>query len=64
MNQAKIHLVERLKWGEDILALTVFFTMVFIPTFETIARIVNFRGIPAFDLMDRFSWRHPGCPPE
>ena len=47
MNQAKIHLVERLKWGEDILALTVFFTMVFIPTFETIARIVNFRGIPA-----------------
>ena len=47
MNQAKIHLVERLKWGEDILALTVFFTMVFIPTFETIARFVNFRGIPA-----------------
>ena len=47
MNRAKVHLVERLKWGEDILALTVFFTMVFIPTFETIARIVNFRGIPA-----------------
>ena len=47
MNRAKIHLVERLKWGEDILALTVFFTMVFIPTFETIARFVNFRGIPA-----------------
>ena len=47
MNRTKIHLVERLKWGEDILALTVFFTMVFIPTFETIARFVNFRGIPA-----------------
>ncbi|MAX31201.1 MAG: hypothetical protein CMG12_02550, partial [Candidatus Marinimicrobia bacterium] len=47
MNRAKIHLVERLKWGEDILALTVFFTMVFIPTFETIARFLNFRGIPA-----------------
>ena len=47
MNRAKIHLVERLEWGEDILALTVFFTMVFIPTFETIARFVNFRGIPA-----------------
>ena len=47
MNRAKIHLVERMEWGEDILALTVFFTMVFIPTFETIARFVNFRGIPA-----------------
>jgi len=47
VNREKIHLVERLKWGEDILALTVFFTMVFIPTFETIARFVNFRGIPA-----------------
>ncbi len=47
MNREKIHLVERLEWGEDILALTVFFTMVFIPTFETIARFVNFRGIPA-----------------
>lgn len=47
MNRAKIHLVERMEWGEDILALTVFFTMVFIPTFESIARFVNFRGIPA-----------------
>jgi tripartite ATP-independent transporter DctM subunit len=47
VNREKIHLVERLEWGEDILALTVFFTMVFIPTFETIARFVNFRGIPA-----------------
>jgi tripartite ATP-independent transporter DctM subunit len=47
VNRAKIHLVERMEWGEDILALTVFFTMVFIPTFESIARFVNFRGIPA-----------------
>ena len=47
MKQGKVKLVARFKWGEDILALTVFFTMVFIPTVETLARTFNIRGIPA-----------------
>ncbi len=36
-----------LKWGEDILALTVFFLLVFIPFFETISRLFGRSGVPA-----------------
>ncbi len=36
-----------LKWGEDILALTVFFLLAFIPFFETISRLFGGAGVPA-----------------
>jgi len=36
-----------LKWGEDILALTVFFLLAFIPFFETISRLFGGSGVPA-----------------
>ncbi len=36
-----------LKWGEDILALTVFVLLAFIPFFETISRLFGGSGVPA-----------------
>ncbi len=41
------HLVDRLHWGEDILALTIFFALTFLPALETISRLFNRMGIPA-----------------
>lgn len=39
--------VDRLKWGEDTLALVVFTVMIFLPVFETIARMFGRPGVPA-----------------
>ncbi|MCH7612719.1 MAG: TRAP transporter large permease subunit [Candidatus Marinimicrobia bacterium] len=36
-----------LKWGEDILALTVFFLLAFIPFFEAVSRLFGGSGVPA-----------------
>ena len=47
MTEQKIQLADRLKWGEDVLALTVFFLLAFIPAFETIARLFGNSGVPA-----------------
>jgi len=48
----KIHpLINRLKLGEDIIALAVFFTMVFIPFIETLSRIFHLTGIPAASVL-------------
>jgi len=35
------------KWGEDILALTVFASLTFFPAFETISRLFRTTGVPA-----------------
>ena len=39
MAEQKKPIVQRLRWGEDILALTVFFLLAFLPAFETISRL-------------------------
>ncbi|MBT3216307.1 MAG: TRAP transporter large permease subunit [Candidatus Marinimicrobia bacterium] len=43
----KDRFVDRLKWGEDTLALVVFTVMVFLPAFETITRLFGRPGVPA-----------------
>ncbi|MBC8216491.1 MAG: TRAP transporter large permease subunit [Candidatus Marinimicrobia bacterium] len=40
-------IMDRLRLGEDILALAVFFAMIFIPVIETVSRWLDVRGIPA-----------------
>ncbi len=40
-------ITQRLRWGEDILALTVFFLLAFLPAFETFSRLFGGSGVPA-----------------
>lgn len=47
MAEQKKPIVQRLRWGEDILALTVFFLLAFLPAFETISRLFGESGVPA-----------------
>ena len=47
MAEQKKPIVQRLRWGEDILALTVFFLLAFLPAFETISRLFGGSGVPA-----------------
>ena len=42
-----LHFADRLHWGEDTLALLVFFTITFLPAFETFLRAVQLPGIPS-----------------
>ncbi len=41
------HFVERLKWGEDTLAIAVFAILTFFPTMEILTRLIGRPGIPA-----------------
>ena len=41
------HFVERLKWGEDTLAIAVFAILTFFPTLEILTRLIGRPGIPA-----------------
>ncbi|MBC8322769.1 MAG: TRAP transporter large permease subunit [Candidatus Marinimicrobia bacterium] len=47
MTEERKPIVQRLRWGEDILALTVFFLLAFLPTFETISRLFGGSGVPS-----------------
>jgi len=47
MSEPKKQLTYRLQWGEDILALSVFFLLSFLPVFETISRLFGSSGVPA-----------------
>ncbi len=47
MAEERKPIVQRLRWGEDILALTVFFLLAFLPAFETISRLFGGSGVPA-----------------
>ncbi|MAD52228.1 MAG: TRAP transporter large permease subunit [Candidatus Marinimicrobia bacterium] len=47
MAEQKKPIVQRLRWGEDILALTVFFLLAFLPAFETISRLFGGSSIPS-----------------
>lgn len=46
LNQ-KDKIADRLKWGEDTLALVVFTVMIFLPAFETVTRMFGRPGVPA-----------------
>jgi tripartite ATP-independent transporter DctM subunit len=41
------HLIDRLRWGEDIMSLAIFSALTFIPAFETVMRLFQRPGIPA-----------------
>ena len=43
----KERIADRLKWGEDTLALVVFTVMIFLPAFETVTRLFGRPGVPA-----------------
>lgn len=43
----KERISDRLKWGEDTLALVVFTVMIFLPAFETVTRLFGRPGVPA-----------------
>lgn len=47
MNNNKKRIRDHLRWGEDFLALVVFFLLAFIPAFETLSRLFGSSGIPA-----------------
>jgi len=47
MSEPKKQLTDRLQWGEDILALSVFFLLAFLPAFETVSRLFGTSGVPA-----------------
>lgn len=47
MAEQRKQIVHRLQWGEDILALTVFFLLAFLPAFETVSRLFGGSGVPA-----------------
>ncbi len=47
MAEGRKPIVHRLQWGEDILALTVFFLLAFLPAFETVSRLFGGSGVPA-----------------
>jgi tripartite ATP-independent transporter DctM subunit len=42
---------EGLKWGEDVLAISVFFAITFLPFYEIVARIFQLNPIPASQLI-------------
>ncbi|MFQ6611996.1 MAG: TRAP transporter large permease subunit [Fidelibacterota bacterium] len=46
-NNSQRQLTSSVKWGEDILALTVFASLTFLPAFETVSRLFRTTGIPA-----------------
>jgi tripartite ATP-independent transporter DctM subunit len=46
-NTSSRQLTNGVKWGEDILALTVFASLTFLPAFETISRLFRTTGVPA-----------------
>ena len=41
------HFVERLKWGEDTIAIAVFAVLTFFPALEILTRLIGRPGIPA-----------------
>jgi tripartite ATP-independent transporter DctM subunit len=45
------HFTERLKWGEDVLAISVFFAISFLPFYDIIARIFQLKSIPASQII-------------
>ena len=47
MARQKKSITQRLQGGEDILALTVFFLLAFLPAFETLSRLFGRSGVPA-----------------
>ncbi|SVB47836.1 uncharacterized protein METZ01_LOCUS200690, partial [marine metagenome] len=47
MDTQEVHLTDKLKWGEDVLAISVFFAITFLPFYDIIARIFQLKSIPA-----------------
>ncbi|HJM47364.1 MAG: TRAP transporter large permease subunit [Candidatus Marinimicrobia bacterium] len=47
MDSHEVHLTDKLKWGEDVLAISVFFAITFLPFYDIIARIFQLNSIPA-----------------
>jgi tripartite ATP-independent transporter DctM subunit len=47
MDAHEVHLTDKLKWGEDVLAISVFFAITFLPFYDIIARIFQLNSIPA-----------------
>jgi len=46
-NSFRNHVVHNLNWGEDVLTLTIFICMAFLPALEAITRLFKIPGIPA-----------------
>jgi len=51
MDSHEVHLTDKLKWGEDVLAISVFFAITFLPFYDTIARIFKLNSIPASQII-------------
>ena len=45
------HITDRLRWGEDTLAIVIFSAMAILPLFEAIARFFNILSIPASQVL-------------
>ena len=51
MDNHEVHLTDKLKWGEDVLAISVFFAITFLPFYDIIARIFKLKSIPASQII-------------
>tara|TARA_B100001964_G_scaffold76167_1_gene86368 strand:- start:55 stop:1869 length:1815 start_codon:yes stop_codon:yes gene_type:complete len=51
MDNHEVHLTDKLKWGEDVLAISVFFAITFLPFYDIIARIFELNSIPASQII-------------
>ena len=52
VSQPKLsHIVNRVKWGEDTLAIVIFSAMTLLPVLETATRLININSIPASQVL-------------
>jgi len=52
VSQPKLsHIVNRVKWGEDTLAIVIFSAMTLLPVLETVTRLFNTNSIPASQVL-------------
>ena len=56
------HFVERLKWGEDTIAIAVFAVLTFFPALEILTRLSGRPGIPASAVLVPVSYTHLTLP--
>ena len=45
------HITDRLKWGEDTLAIVIFSAMTILPFFESFSRLLNINSVPASQIL-------------
>ena len=45
------HITDRLKWGEDTLAIVIFSAMTILPFFESFSRFLNINSVPASQIL-------------